>query len=107
MVRGGGNGDAGRKAGQSGRTADLQRSRGRRREPYNPGVSIDPRRIEVIDDKTAEILRAKTGAERLAIASEMAASVRSMMAAHLRAVHPTWTDEQLQAEMRRRLNSAA
>ncbi|MGH7242399.1 MAG: hypothetical protein ACREJD_03155 [Phycisphaerales bacterium] len=70
-------------------------------------MSIDPRRIEVIDDKTAEILRAKTGAERLSIASDMGASVRAMLEAHLRSLHSTWTNEQVHAEMMRRLSSAA
>ncbi|MBL8885696.1 MAG: hypothetical protein JNK16_03470 [Phycisphaerales bacterium] len=70
-------------------------------------MNIDPRRIEVIDDKTAEILRAKTGAERLGIAADMGASVRAMLEAHLRSRHANWTGEQVRAEMRRRLNGAA
>ena len=66
---------------------------------------IDPRRIEVVDAEMAEVLRSKTGAERLAITWRMIASARRMIASHLRSEHPDWDDQQIHAEtIRRQLN---
>jgi hypothetical protein len=64
-------------------------------------------RIEVVDDDMASILRLKTGAERLAIASSLFASARRMIANHLAAEHPDWTDEQVQRETSRRISHGA
>ena len=69
--------------------------------------AIDPRRIEVMDDDTARMLRAKTGAERLAIASAMFASARRMLISHLTAEHPDWTRDEVQREAARRLSHGA
>jgi hypothetical protein len=64
-------------------------------------------RVEVLDDDMARVLRSKTGAERLQIASDMFSSVRRMMASHLRAQHPDWTEEQVQREVSRRISHGA
>lgn len=64
---------------------------------------FDPRRIEVIDDEMAEMLRAKTGAERLQIASGLFASARRMIASQLAAEHPDWDAARVQEETARRL----
>jgi hypothetical protein len=64
-------------------------------------------RIEVVDDDMAAILRSKTGAERLAMASDLFASARRMIASHLAAEHPDWTDEQVQRETSRRISHGA
>jgi hypothetical protein len=64
-------------------------------------------RVEVVDDDMARILRSKTGAERLAMASAMFASARRMIASHLAAEHPDWTDEQVQRETSRRISHGA
>jgi len=69
-----------------------------------PDNRQQPINIEVIDDEMAEILRAKTGAERLKIASDMYASARRMLLSHLRAEHPDWDDQQIQKEAARRLS---
>jgi hypothetical protein len=66
-----------------------------------------PRKIEVIDDATAEMLRRKTGAERLAIASRMYAAARTMLLAHLRQLHPDWSEERITREAGRRLSHGA
>ena len=66
-----------------------------------------PKHIEVVDDAMAEVLRAKTGAQRLAIASGMYASARRMLISHLKAENPEWSDAQISAEAARRLSHGA
>lgn len=60
--------------------------------------------IEVIDDDMARIIRAKTGAQRLRIASGMYASARQMLMSHLRAEHADWDEQRIQEEAARRLS---
>ncbi|MGQ0633153.1 MAG: hypothetical protein ACT4QC_00970 [Planctomycetaceae bacterium] len=64
---------------------------------------MDIRRIEVVDDAIAEILRRKTPAERLAMAFDCNRTVRLRLKGHLRSVHPDWTDAQIAAEVARRV----
>ena len=64
-------------------------------------------RIEVISEEMAAVLRSKTGAERLEIASRMFASARRMLVSHLRAVHPAWDERQIEEEAARRLSHGA
>jgi hypothetical protein len=61
----------------------------------------------MVDDDMARIFRAKTGAERLKIASDMFASARRMIASHLAAEHPDWDEEQIQRETSRRISHGA
>jgi lauroyl/myristoyl acyltransferase len=68
---------------------------------------LDDLRIEVVDDDMARILREKTGAERLKIASDMFASARRMIASHLAAEHPDWDEERVQRETSRRISHGA
>ena len=68
---------------------------------------LDHLRIEVVDDDMAHILRQKTGAERLQIASDMFASARRMIASHLAAEHPDWDEERVQWETSRRISHGA
>lgn len=70
-------------------------------------MRFDPSRIEVVDDEMARILRGKTGAERLAIASAMYASARRMLLSHLAVQHPDWSEEQVAREAARRLSHGA
>jgi hypothetical protein len=63
--------------------------------------------IEVIDDDMARVLRAKTGAERLHIASGMYASARRMLLASLAAAHPDWDPQRVIKETARRLSHGA
>jgi hypothetical protein len=69
--------------------------------------SLDDLRIEMVDHDMARILRAKSGAERLKIASGMFASARRMIASHLAAEHPDWSEEQIQRETSRRISHGA
>lgn len=64
-------------------------------------------RIEVLDEDMARVLRAKTGAERLKIASDMFASARRMIASHLAAEHPDWDEQQIERETSRRISHGA
>lgn len=64
-------------------------------------------RIEVIDEDVAAMLRQKTGAERLAIASRMFGSARRMLLSHLRSTHPDWDERQIEQEAARRLSHGA
>lgn len=61
-----------------------------------------PRTVEAVDPEMVAILRAKTEAERLAIAWGMWRSARSMLANHLRSDHPDWTEKQINREIARR-----
>lgn len=66
--------------------------------------AIDPRRIEVPDPEMVRVLRAKTGAERIQMASDMGAAVRQMLHHSLAARHPDWSGERLQQEVVRRMS---
>ena len=70
-------------------------------------MRVDRRQIEVLDDRMAEILRRKTGAERLAIAFGLFSSARRMVISMLRAEHPDWDEQQINAEAARRLSHGA
>lgn len=70
-------------------------------------MRLDSGQIEVMDAAMIEILRGKTGAERLSIASGMFASARRMLISHLRATHADWTEQQILREAARRLSHGA
>ncbi len=70
-------------------------------------MRLDRGQIEVVDERTAEVLRGKTGAERLQIASDMYSSARRMIISHLRAEHPDWDEQQVVEEAARRLSHGA
>lgn len=64
-------------------------------------------RIEVMDEEMARVLRAKTGAERLAIASRLYSTARRMLICHLRHEHPDWDEDRLIRETARRMSHGA
>lgn len=70
-------------------------------------MKIDPRQIEVIDDETAAMCQAKTGAERVAIASKMYAFARETILVRVRSEHPEWHESQVIREAARRLSHGA
>lgn len=72
-----------------------------------PIRKLDPRNIEVMDDEMAEVLRAKTGAQRLQIADRMFAIARELITGRLRQEHPDWPDAQVRREVARRLSHGA
>lgn len=64
---------------------------------------IDPRRIELLDPAMVEVFRGKTPAERVAMIGECNETMRLRLAGHLRTLHPSWNDDQLQREIARRM----
>jgi hypothetical protein len=64
-------------------------------------------RMEFIDPLMAEVLRAKSEAERLAIGAGMWRSARDMLRTLLRAEHPEWSDDVLHRETARRMSRGA
>ncbi|MBW7942815.1 MAG: hypothetical protein H3C64_10605, partial [Candidatus Kuenenia stuttgartiensis] len=67
------------------------------------GMRLDKGQIEVVDDKVAEILRGKTGMERLQIVWDLWTYFQKSLRAYLKNLHPEWTDEELQKEIIRRM----
>jgi hypothetical protein len=72
----------------------------------NPMKAPTPR-IEVMSEEMAAMLRQKTGAERLEIASRMYSSARHMLMNHLRSLHPDWNDQRISTEAARKLSHGA
>ncbi|MDE3019898.1 MAG: hypothetical protein KGO52_16575 [Nitrospirota bacterium] len=68
---------------------------------------LDPRRIEVLDEAMAEVLRRKTPAERLAIGFGLWRSARKMLRGQLASLHPEWDAARLDREVARRLSHGA
>ena len=62
------------------------------------------RKLEVVDDEMAHVLRGMTGAERLKIADRMFSSARRMLASHLAAEHPDWDQERIERETSKRIS---
>jgi len=67
-------------------------------------MQIGPRQIETIDDRMVEVLRRKTGADRLKIANDLFVMARRMLLIHLREKHPDWNERQVLREAARRLS---
>jgi hypothetical protein len=66
-----------------------------------------PDHIEQVDEQMAAILRAKTGAERVAIANRLFIFVRGKLESLLRHDHPDWDEARLQREVSRRISHGA
>ena len=67
-------------------------------------MRLDRGQIEVVDEPLAEVLRRKTGAERLAIANDLFVSARRMIQGFLRSQHPDWSEQTINQEAARRLS---
>ena len=61
------------------------------------------RQIEVVDDRVAEILRRKTGAERVMMVCECNETMRTVIGSYLSGIHPDWDQEKILAEVARRM----
>jgi len=70
-------------------------------------MHLDQQHIEALDDEMAQVLRLKSGAERLRIASGMFSSARQMIISTLRSQHPDWDEQKINAETTRRLSHGA
>lgn len=72
-----------------------------------PTRTIEPRRIEVIDDATAAMYRTMTQAERVACAFRAHRMARHMVTAVVRNNHPEWSDDLVNREVARRMSGGA
>jgi hypothetical protein len=64
-------------------------------------------RIEIIDDKVAEVLRAKTDAERFAMLDRSWRFARQMIEAMIVHEHPDWSEDRVRREVVRRMSHGA
>jgi hypothetical protein len=64
---------------------------------------LDDGQIEVIDEEQAKVLRGKTPAERVEMILECNETMRLLISTRLRTWHPDWTDEQVEAQVARRM----
>ncbi len=67
-------------------------------------MRLDKGQIEVVDKKVAEILRTKTGQERLKMAWDSWTFFCQRLNAYLRNTHPEWTQEEIQKEIIKRMS---
>lgn len=70
-------------------------------------MRLDSKRIEVVDEKVAEILRTKTPSQRLKIAFDLWEMASRIITSHLKSGHPDWDQEKLAKEVARRLSHGA
>jgi hypothetical protein len=75
--------------------------------PPKPGSDRRSLRIEHMAPEIVEVLRAKSGTERMQIAFGMFRAAQRMVASQLRAEHPDWDDEAVQREVARRIASGS
>lgn len=65
------------------------------------------RNIEILDDDMVRVLKAKTPQERLKIAFGMWTSAKKQLTCYLKSLHPEWSDEKVQSEVKKRLSHGA
>ena len=70
-------------------------------------MKLNLKHIEVLDDEMVCVLRHKTGAQRLQIASGMFTSARQMIISMLHSQHPDWDEQKINQETVRRLSHGA
>ena len=70
-------------------------------------MRLDRGQIEVMDEIMAEVLRAKTPAERLRIGFGFWTSAQQMLQTHLATRHPDWDATRVSREVARRLSHGA
>lgn len=67
-------------------------------------MRLEETRFEMVDDEMARVLRAKSGAERLAIANGLFRFARRLTESAVRADHTDWDDRRVGREVARRLS---
>ena len=65
---------------------------------------LDAGQIEVVEDRMAEVFRAKTPAQRLAIGFALRRSAEKLLRAHLTSAHPDWDAQRIAREVVGRLS---
>ena len=81
----------------------LPRYSARRKFCYNARMNRDVPHFDMVDDQMAEVFRAKTPAERLAMVGAANRTARLLAAAGIRYSHPDWSDQEVDAEVARRM----
>jgi len=66
-------------------------------------ADFDIRRIEVIDDQTADMFRRMTPAQRVRVGFNARDFAKRVMAAGLQHQHPDWSKQQIELEVKARL----
>ena len=66
-----------------------------------------PLDINSPDDRMLDVLRAKTPAQRLAIAHDMWSHAHALLLSMIQAEHPDWTTDEIQCEAARRISHGA
>ena len=66
-------------------------------------MKLDPRKIEIPDRATAEILRRMTSAQRLEVANRMWISARNAVEHILMSEHPDWSADEILRETAKRM----
>ena len=56
----------------------------------------------MISERMAEIFRGMSGAQKLRMSAAMMTSLRERLALNLRREHGTWTEQEIDAEIKRR-----
>jgi hypothetical protein len=64
-------------------------------------LPLDPKKVEVVDDAVAAVLRDKTPAQRVEMAFQAEALARTLMAAGVKSRHPEWNAEEIKREVAR------
>lgn len=64
------------------------------------------RRVEVIDDDLADVLRTKSPAEKIQMVGAANRTARILAAAGVRFLHPDWDENQVEAEVLRRIRGS-
>jgi hypothetical protein len=65
------------------------------------------RRIAILDDRMAELLRSKTEAERFAMIDRSWRFARQMIQAMIVHEHPDWSEDQVRRAVARRMSHGA
>jgi Rv0078B-related antitoxin len=68
---------------------------------------LDPKRYEIMDDQMAQIMRAKTPGEKLAIAESLWRMARGLIRGKLRQDNPKWSEAEIDRETARRMSGGA
>ncbi len=64
---------------------------------------LDDGQIEILDARVVEALRAMTPVRRIALGLEANRTARLVIAGHLRTLHSDWSEDQVAAEIARRM----
>ncbi|MBX3375825.1 MAG: hypothetical protein KF678_02330 [Phycisphaeraceae bacterium] len=70
-------------------------------------TDFDIQRIELMDDASVEAMKRLGGPGRLQMLNDLTMAGRLLMAARVKEQNPTWSSEQVAAEVARRLRDAA